>query len=127
MPTEVKWYGDELLKQVRDATPDGLFAGAQVLIGVAASRAPTGGSGDLAKSGYVAIVGKSTYRKDKMHNREVKPPKGGAVAGFAAFYARFIEYGTSKSAAKPFFRPAVDEMKDQIGSEIVVSIGKKIK
>jgi HK97 gp10 family phage protein len=122
----LKWHGDELLKQIREGTPDGLFAGGQMLVDAASSRAPKA-SGDLAQSGYVANEKKSTYRRDKKHNKEVQPPKGGAVAGFAVFYAKFVELGTKKHPAKPFLRPAFDELKEQIGSEITMQIGKRFK
>lgn len=124
--SSVKWFGDEFLKQVREVTPEGLFAGGELLVDAAASRAPRA-SGDLAKSGYVAIEGKSTYQRRKKYNKQAKPPKGGAVVGFAAFYARYVEFGTKNISAKPFFRPAIDEMKDQIGAEIVATMKKKIK
>jgi HK97 gp10 family phage protein len=32
----------------------------------------------------------------------------------AVFYARFVEYGTSKMAAKPFLRPALTEAKRKL-------------
>ena len=126
MATEVKWYGDDLLKQIREATLDGLFEGANTLVEAAKSRAPYR-SGDLQNSGYAAIPGKSTYKSDKQHNKEVKPKDGQAVAGFAIFYARFWEFGTKKLARKPFLRPALDELKDQIGGQIVARIGRKLK
>jgi len=126
MPDNLKWYGDELLKQIESGTADGLFAGGQMLIDAASSRVPVS-SGDLKNSGYVATEQKTTYRHDKKHRKEIKPPKGGAVAGFAAFYAKFVEYGTSKQGAKPYLRPAFDELKSQIGETITVTIGKKIK
>lgn len=122
----VKWHGEQLLAEIRAGTPDALWAGAELLRDAAASRAPHN-SGHLAESGYIAIEGKSTYRSDKRHNKEVKPPKGGAVVGFAAFYARFIEYGTSKMPARPYFRPAIDELKGQIGETIVRKLRSKIK
>lgn len=126
MAESVKWYGDQLLADIRAATPDGLFAGGEMLLEAAKSRAPKD-SGDLQDSGYVAVPGKSTYKSAKHHNEEIKPKEGQAVVGFAAFYARFIEFGTKKLTRKPFLRPAVDELKDQIGGEIVIRIGRKLK
>jgi len=123
---KVTWFGDDLLKQIEEATPDGLFAGGQILVEAAAARAPRH-RGNLAKSGYVAIEGKSTYRKQKLFNREAKPPKGGAVVGFAAFYARYQEFGTKNQAAHPFLRPALDELKERIGAAIVVKMRQEIK
>lgn len=122
----VKWYGDKLLQQIREGTPDALWAGAELLRDAAVKRAPKK-SGNLAESAYIGIEGRSTYRTDKRFNKEVKAPKGGAVVGFAAFYARFIEYGTSKLPARAYFRPALDELKGKIGETIVRKIGSKIK
>lgn len=122
----MKWHGQQLLAQIEGATPDALFDGGQMLVDAAASRAPRN-SGALVESRYVATEEKTTYKNDKQHSKQAKVPKGGAVAGFAAFYARFIEYGTRKASAKPFFRPALDELKDKIGAEIVIKVGKQIK
>lgn len=152
MSSQVKWFGDEILKEIRDATPEGLFAGGQMLIDAAASRAPHG-DGDLANSGYVATEEKSTYKSSKIHNKQPKVPKGGAVAGFAAFYAGMVEFGTKPhkigkpgqllrmpdgrivrgpiqhpgTPAKPFFRPALDELKAQVGNEIALTMKKRVK
>jgi HK97 gp10 family phage protein len=123
----VKWYGDKLLQDIRSETPEGLFAGGEMLIAGATSRTPGGGTGTLAESGYVAIEGKSTYKPSKLHNKQHKIPPGGAVAGFAAFYARFVEYGTRYAGAKPFLRPAMDELQAQIGDTIVLTIARKFK
>lgn len=127
MAETVKWYGNQLLADIRAATPDGLFAGAEMLVKAAASRAPRGASGVLQDSAYAASEEKSTYTAHKLHNKQAKVPKGGAVAGFAAFYAGFIEYGTKKKAARPFLRPTIDELRAQIGGEIVLRIGRKLK
>ena len=48
----------------------------------------------------------ATSRRNKQKNRAGKSYK---VA--AAFYWRFIEFGTSRMAAKPFMRPAFDATK----------------
>jgi HK97 gp10 family phage protein len=126
MSSSVKWHGDELLKQIREGTPEGLFAGGEILVEAAASRIHSN-THTLEKSGYVATEEKSTYKRSKVHNKEAKPPKGGAVVGFAAFYARYVEFGTKKKGAKPFLRPALDELKEKIGAEIVTTIGRKFK
>lgn len=122
----VKWYGNQLLAQLEGATPDALFDGGQMFIEAASSRAPKN-TGALVESAYVASETRTTYRKRKRHSRQATVPKGGVVAGFAAFYARFVEYGTKTTSAKPFLRPTLDELKDKIGAGIVVKIGKQIK
>lgn len=122
----VAWYGDDLLKQIREATPEGLFAGAEMLVDSAKAKVPRK-TGNLAESGYAATSEQSTYKRDKRHNKEIKPKEGQAVAAFAMFYAGFIEYGTRKKAARPFLRPAMDEMKNKLGETIVLKIAKKFK
>lgn len=124
--TRVNWYGNDLLRQLRSNTPEALGEAGELLLKAAAARAPRAG-GTLAASGYVATEEKSTYRADKLHNKEVKPPKGGAVVAFAAFYARFWEFGTSKLPAKPYLRPALDELKGQMGARVVATLGKKLR
>lgn len=122
---KLTWYGDQLLKEIHSNTPEAFIDGAKLLLKAAQARAPRR-SGTLSDSGYIGIEGKSTYRRKKVHNKEVKAPKGGAVVGFAAFYARFVEFGTSKRAAQPFMRPALDELKHKIGNKVVESLGRKL-
>lgn len=126
MPVEVKWYGDDLLKKIREGTPDGLFEGAQMLVEAAAAKAPRM-TGNLAESAYVVTNKRSTYKKDKRHKKEVKVKEGQAAAAFAIFYAGFVEFGTKHKAARPFLRPAMDELKNKIGETIVLKIGKRFK
>ena len=126
MASELVWHGDELLKQIREATPDGLFSGAEMLVDAAKAKAPRL-TGNLAESAYAATNERSTYKRDKRHNKEIKVKEGQAVAAFAMFYAGFIEFGTKKKAARPFLRPAMDEMKSKIGETIVLKIAKKFK
>jgi len=44
-----------------------------------------------------------------------------------AFYGRFIELGTSKMAAKPFLRPALDENQRQIVDTFIESINEGVE
>ena len=44
-----------------------------------------------------------------------------------AEYATFIEYGTSKMAAQPFLRPAVEKNRDKINEMIKDAMKKKLK
>lgn len=126
MPYQVNWHGDELLKQIRDETPEGLFAGAEMLVEAAAANAPVN-TGNLKDSGYAAIPGKSTYKADKRHNKEIKVKEGQAIAAFAEFYAGFVEFGTKNKAARPFLRRALDEVKGKLGQEITTKMGRKFK
>lgn len=123
---KVNWYGAQFLAEVRDATPDALFEGAEQLKGAAASRAPHR-SGRLADSAYAASASKNTYRKiGRGYRRMIKPGPGQAVAAFSAPHAHLLEYGTVKMAARPFLRPAFDELKGKIGATIVASMKRKV-
>lgn len=125
--SSVKWYGKQVMQAVEDSLPDGLFEAGEQFVRTAAGKTPRR-RGDLAKSGYVSTVGRSTYRSKNIHRREVKvKKKSEMVAGFAAFYALFQEFGTKKMAAKPFLRPTLDEMKGQLGNTIVGKMRNKFK
>lgn len=153
MSFQLKWFGDDIIKQIRKVTPDALFEAGEQILESAKGRAPFG-DGDLQNSGYVANEEKSTYTKKYEHREEVKAPKGGAVVGFAAFYAHMVEYGTKGHKiprkgtkalhlasgdivrgpishpgmkAKPFFRPAVDELQSQLPNKIAKRIKANIK
>lgn len=45
----------------------------------------------------------------------------------APFYARFLEYGTSHIAAKPFIRPAAERKKDEAFNHFKSTLVKKAK
>lgn len=127
MTGRVTWHGDKLLTIIRDATPDALFAGAEELIEAAAAKAPKR-SGDLASSGYVSSTEKSTYKRLNTNRKETKPlNEMTVVAGFADFKAAWYELGAENTAARPYLRPALDELKDKIGATIVEKIGRKLE
>ncbi len=44
-----------------------------------------------------------------------------------AFYARFLEYGTSKMSPKPFMRPGAAEATNQYVATLTVSLGRNIQ
>lgn len=123
----LNWYGDRLLAEIRNATPDALFAAAEELQNAAKAKAPRR-SGDLINSGYVSSQKRSTYKNAKIHRKEQKPrnPED-VVIGFAAFYARYYELGTKRQAARPFLRPALDELKGKLGATIVEKVKARLK
>jgi HK97 gp10 family phage protein len=64
--------------------------------------------------------------------RWLKPEKDGSLAGFvgptqSAFYGRFVELGTSHSAAKPFMRPAFDAKKDEAAEVFAKKLQQEIE
>lgn len=117
----VRWYGDDFLELIQDNTDPALFAGGEILISAATANAPED-SGDLKSSGYVATQERSTYKPDNKSNRQIKPRRNEAVVGFASFYAKFLERGTRKMAARPFMRPALDSLKNELARKIVAKL-----
>ncbi len=123
---KLEWHGQKLLDIVKKATPGALFDAAETLSDVAVGKAPKQ-TGTLAESGYAAGGGRSTYKPGKKNRREIRPPEGGAVMAFAAFYAGFVELGTKNLPAQPFVRPALDELKETLGDLIAKHVRGKIK
>ena len=93
---DLEWYGDEFLEIVQEHGNDALFAAGEVVLAEATRRAPVGRTGNLKKSGYVAVPGKSTYVRRKYWRREKKVRQGEAVIAFTAPHAHLIESGRRK-------------------------------
>lgn len=122
---EITWYGDDLLTAVRLATPEVLLEGAEELIDLAAAAAPVR-TGELASSAYVANS-KRIIRRGRPHRGEIQPAdEQTVVAGFSAFYARMVEFGTRHSAAKPFIRPALDNAVNTIVEKVVAGYRERL-
>lgn len=87
-------------KMQRGVLRDALRSSARVVAASAKSKVPR-------KTGAL--------QKSITHRVSVKA-RGSAEAtvGFTKFYGRFVELGTSKMAAKPFLRPALDESEGKI-------------
>ena len=66
--------------------------------------------------------GGKTYRPKKLLARQ---DSYASLGDF--YYARFIEFGTAKMAAKPFLRPAYDENKQKAVEAIKDRIEKRLK
>lgn len=120
-------YTDDIKNALPELLNQAMFEGAQDILDVAKAKAPVS-SGTLRDSGYVAVKDKTTYQEGPRHRKEIRPDTdGAAVVGFAAFYARYIELGTAKLAAKPFLRPALDERKDDVGKRIVAVVSEGLE
>lgn len=76
-----------------------LFKGADKVTQLARANAPMGSTGALKQ----ALVTKKLERTG-----DQPAPSLSGVDQKVAFYARFVEYGTAKMPARPFFRPAWD-------------------
>lgn len=112
----VTWHGENIKNILHNEINDALFVACLLLVDAAAAKAPRD-EGTLSESGYVATADDSNYHFDpKRYEKEVKPEYDGvAVAAFAAPHAHLIEFGTVNMRAQPFFRPAFDEQRREMG------------
>lgn len=78
-------------------------------------------TGELRKS--ITVSG-AKYRKGTIA-LSIKPRKN-KKRGISVFYGKFIEYGTSKMAAKPFMRPAYDEAEKEVLDVVINDIKSKV-
>lgn len=90
---EMEWFGDEFLDIVKEYGNEALFAAGEVVLAEATRRAPVGRTGNLKKSGYVAVPGKSTFVKRRYWRNEKKVRTGEAVIAFTAPHAHLMESG----------------------------------
>ena len=123
---EVRWYGNDILQRIIGGSEDALYESAEEFLDDAQAKAPER-TGTLKESAYVATSQRTTYRKKDSYKKQVKVPAGVVAAGFAAFYAHFVEFGTSKMAAQPFVRPALDAAREKIGKRFVIILARNIK
>ena len=102
--TRIALQLEQLDKRLSAAAETAPLAAANILAESVRSRAPRR-SGDLAKSVGAADVGAT------------QQGAGVAKVYVGAFYAWFLEYGTRKMSAKPFFRVGIQAaMKDAIAA-----------
>lgn len=123
---------EKLLKMLPDkparlALEAGLRAGGKVIQQEAIDRAPVlkGGPRIVMYRGKKRILVPGLLKK-AIIVRKVKQGKGAVNFQIAvtklAFYAHFVEWGTSKMRAMPFLRPAMDSK----GQEAIAVMGQKI-
>jgi len=85
-----------------------LLAGAKVILRYALLNTPV-------DTGFLRSTGQL--------DREDTSP----IVGYAADYATFVEFGTSKMAAEPYLRPAIDEHMDEIETEMMKVVESKVQ
>lgn len=96
-----------------NALKAGVKAAGEIVRKDASARAPVR-TGKLSRN--IILV-----EEDNKENPAVKIGPAKKV-----FYGKFIERGTSKMAARPFLRPALDENKDAIRQEIAKAMKEAI-
>lgn len=101
----------ELIKQledIADVSPENLLPGVQVIFDESQRLVPVK-TGDLKRSGHIDQSGEDVqivYDKD---------------------YAPFVEYGTSKMAAQPFLRPAIEGKQSEALRAVADAVQQEIK
>lgn len=104
-------------------------AGAVVIRDAAKQKAPVR-TGNLRKNIIVKRLPKGESPLTSEHIvtvRQGKLTKKQRDAGLVdAFYGRFVEYGTAKSPAQPFLRPAYDQNKEKATQAIKDRISKRL-
>jgi len=123
----VQWYGNDFRKLIGNGADDAMFEGGQILLEGSQAKVPRF-TGRLHASGYVTTKSKSTYVFRRGYKKERKPEDTGVVGiGYSAPHSHLVEFGTKKMRARPYLRPALDELKSQIGEKIVITWAKLIK
>ena len=102
----MEWYGDKVIASVENAKRGGLEAASLIVEADATLRAPVD-TGNLRSSLTHRVVSDDEAR-----------------VGTNVDYAPWVEGGTSKMAAQPFLRPALDENENRINRMIGEVIGK---
>lgn len=86
-------------------------------------RRPDGGVAEHYTIGVRKLRRKYALTKANVRKRRVG--KSYSVAG-AAYYAKFLEFGTSKMAARPFFRPAFEAKKVEAAEVFARELAKQV-
>ena len=125
----MEWYGDKVIASVENAKRGGLEAASLIVEADATLRAPVGKYGQNAgtyRSGPMSGKGRvGGNLRSSITHRVVSDEE--ARVGTNVDYAPWVEGGTSKMAAQPFLRPALDNNKSHIEKMIGDVIGKAVK
>ena len=112
----MEWYGDKVIASVENAKRGGLTAAANIVRSEATDRCPVGEYDDGRVGGNL---------KGSLTHKVISDEE--ARVGTNVDYAPWVEGGTSKMAAQPFLRPALDNNKSRIEKMIGDVIGKAVK
>lgn len=128
---------DGVLRKMRSLSPKlqkkGAVAavrkGANIVRDDARNRAKQFDDPSTPKPIWKEIVSKVNGRRGRQEGGVVMQVgiRGGArESGDNVFYWRFLEFGTSKMAARPFMRPALESNVDQATTAIVTELNRQL-
>lgn len=107
MPVVMQSRLNNITRELPREVDDAIKQGAELVAAAAKANVPKR-TGDLAAAIHVENTGRQEYT---------------VVAGDrSAFYAHFVEFGTSHSAPHPFLVPALESSKDAIESLVAQSL-----
>jgi hypothetical protein len=136
---DTKWYGDEIIKRAEVLKTKSIRTIGMVVMGEAKQLCAVN-YGYLAASIQTASNTSVTKLESPKSYQQETPPAGHQVdtfrdiekptdkdevyVGTAVDYGPYVEYGTIKSIAQPFLRPALDMARGKV-PQIVTTEGRK--
>ncbi len=117
-------------KAVRDAVQPALKASGQELVDAMKALAePSRKTGELIDSITFTTAGNTTPPYSQPGGSRVVPENAVVVTAgnTKARYVHFVEYGTSKMAAEPFFWPAYRLLKKKLSTRIKRAASKAVR
>jgi len=145
MPAQVKWYGDEFLRRVRQGVRDGMEnIGEAIVKDMKRSMQSTPGGGMRIERRRKTRRRRSKYIKRRTPSLPGHPPavQTGTLiretrwrrvsdamirVGAWAKYALYLELGTRTMFARPFIRPAVDRKRGDLPRLLAAAIRRRIR
>lgn len=128
MRTELTWRGDEAIRAINGALDDAVTAGALVAADAAVAIMGRDHGGIPSKPGEPPNVQKGTLSRSTHY---VSPQDMGiphtAAAGTDIPYGRFLEYGTSRMAARPWLLRAALQSRAKINKVAAATFRQSLK
>jgi len=118
---QLERQGNKLIKEVTSEETKLLLKQARLIRDRIKQKAPVGPTGNLKKATYAKALPK-TMTSPAVAFAGIRPRR--------APHARLVEYGHGgphPAPPHPFFRPAVDEVKETVKRNIQVGLGKAVK
>jgi len=143
---KLDWYGDEMQQLIERSSPDALYGAGNVVLDAAKTKIRDK-TGNLRKSGYTGVKGRSNYQNRPWYRKEIRVQRSDrAVVAFSAPHAHLIEATgaqpsgvirpTSRKALlipgigfrasarhagmrpRPFLGPALEGTRDRMATEL---------
>lgn len=107
MSSELKWYGAEVVKKIRQATETGLVACAIHTQGQVKELVPV-------KTGRLKNSISYKTKTDSKGDLKTNALEGEAIIGTNVEYGIFVELGTARQKPKSYLRAGLDVVKNDL-------------